>query len=173
MGGTLSIRVTLVALLLIATAFALRVGYEYMPVALAEHGTPPQGLDCADYGSQAEAQAALREDPSDPNVLDEDHDGIACETYGYPSGSPRDEDPVPVTNDDGSSGDQYDDTTQDQYDDTSQQQYQTQDDDNASGSQYDGGTLMDAGGPLSGPVPAMPDGSCPPEFPKKQDGACF
>lgn len=47
------------------------------------------------YRSQAEAQQALRDDPSDPNVLDEDHDGIACETYSYDDPA-RDEVPVPL-----------------------------------------------------------------------------
>ncbi len=106
-----SIRITLVALLLVATAFVFHIGYEYMPVALAEHGSPPQGLDCGDYNSQAEAQAALRQDPSDPNVLNEDHDGIACETYAYADPA-RDETPVPNV---GIADNQDDDTTQDQY----------------------------------------------------------
>lgn len=136
-----------------------------MPVALADHRSPPVGLDCVDYDSQADAQAALREDPSDPNVLDEDHDGIACEDFDYPTSSPRDEDPVPVT-DTGNNDEQYGDTTQDQYDDT------TQDEDNANRSQYEDGTLMDAGGPTDGLVPVMPNGSCPAEFPTKQNGVC-
>lgn len=33
--------------------------------------------------------------------------------------------------------------------------------------------LLKAGGPEEGPVPTMPDGECPPEFPTKQDGACY
>jgi len=37
-------------------------------------------LDCADFATQAEAQATLEEDLSDPHGLDEDADGIACET---------------------------------------------------------------------------------------------
>jgi hypothetical protein len=37
----------------------------------------------------------------------------------------------------------------------------------------DRGELLRAGGPEEGPVPAMPDGECPPEFPTKQDGACY
>jgi hypothetical protein len=40
-------------------------------------------LDCADFARQEEAQAALRRDPSDPNRLDADNDGIACEDYPY------------------------------------------------------------------------------------------
>ncbi len=37
----------------------------------------------------------------------------------------------------------------------------------------DRGELLRAGGPEEGPVPAMPDGECPPEFPTKQGGACY
>jgi hypothetical protein len=32
---------------------------------------------------------------------------------------------------------------------------------------------MNAGGPLSGPVPAMSDGICPAEFPVRLDSGCF
>ncbi len=45
-----------------------------------------EDLDCSDFGSQAEAQAALREDPSDPYGLDgptgpvgTGEPGVACE----------------------------------------------------------------------------------------------
>lgn len=37
-------------------------------------------LDCADFATQADAQAALTATPGDPNGLDWDDDGIACET---------------------------------------------------------------------------------------------
>lgn len=37
--------------------------------------------DCKDFAGQAEAQAALQ--PGDPERLDQDDDGIACETYEY------------------------------------------------------------------------------------------
>ena len=33
-------------------------------------------------------------------------------------------------------------------------------------------SLLNAGGPKEGPVPAMPGGGCPAEFPVEQDGAC-
>ena len=39
--------------------------------------------DCADFASQAEAQAAYRADPTDPAGNDEDGDGLACELYAY------------------------------------------------------------------------------------------
>lgn len=41
-------------------------------------------LDCSDFATQEEAQAVLNADPSDPNRLDAEGDGIACETL--PSG---------------------------------------------------------------------------------------
>jgi hypothetical protein len=37
----------------------------------------------------------------------------------------------------------------------------------------DSGTLMNAGGPSRGPVPVMPDGSCPQELPIIKNGACY
>ena len=47
-------------------------------------------FDCASFNSQAEAQAELRRDPSDPSGLDgpigeasEGTAGVACEVYPY------------------------------------------------------------------------------------------
>lgn len=40
--------------------------------------------NCGDFASQADAQAVLRADPSDPNRLDADRDGIACERNRRP-----------------------------------------------------------------------------------------
>lgn len=36
--------------------------------------------NCADFATQAEAQAELNKNPSDPNRLDADNDGYACES---------------------------------------------------------------------------------------------
>src|SRR5215210_3236039 len=43
------------------------------------------------------------------------------------------------------------------------------------GRQFLGGNrnLLEAGGPTSGPVPLMPDGGCPREFPKMREGLCY
>ena len=40
--------------------------------------------NCGDFASQAQAQAVLRADPRDPNRLDADNDGIACESNRNP-----------------------------------------------------------------------------------------
>ena len=81
-----------------ALGFTSRVVYEQtLRPAFAQDEDPRVGLDCSDFGSQAEAQAELRSDPSDPNVLDEDDgsdDGIACEAYSYDDPA-RDEIAVP------------------------------------------------------------------------------
>src|SRR5215211_4810187 len=51
----------------------------YAPVALAQ-----ADLDCSYFPSQKAAQQELRRDPSDPNGLDADSDGIACENNPAP-----------------------------------------------------------------------------------------
>lgn len=43
--------------------------------------------NCDDYATQADAQAALDADRSDPNNLDADDDGQACEDSGLPGGA--------------------------------------------------------------------------------------
>jgi hypothetical protein len=57
-------------------------------------------FDCASFDSQAEAQAELRRDPSDPSGLDgpigtasDGTSGVACEVYPYDNPA-RDETPV-------------------------------------------------------------------------------
>ena len=47
----------------------------------ASHGTD---LNCSDFSTQAEAQAHLRDHPTDPDGLDADGDGIACESLPCP-----------------------------------------------------------------------------------------
>src|SRR5215211_2532999 len=51
-----------------------------------EAPTSTEDLDCADFATQQEAQAQLERDPSDPNNLDANGDGVACETYPYGTG---------------------------------------------------------------------------------------
>jgi hypothetical protein len=46
-------------------------------------------LDCADFANQEEAQAVLERDPGDPNGLDADNDGIACEELAGGGGGGR------------------------------------------------------------------------------------
>lgn len=45
-----------------------------------------QNLNCDDFDTQEEAQANLNANPSDPNGLDRDNDGQACDTFNYGGG---------------------------------------------------------------------------------------
>lgn len=45
-------------------------------------------LNCSDFATQAQAQAVLDANPADPNNLDQDGDGIACESL--PAGGTED-----------------------------------------------------------------------------------
>lgn len=58
---------------------APRVGFD--PTSYIGKG---DAFNCADFASQANAQAVLRADPADPNRLDADRDGIACESNRAP-----------------------------------------------------------------------------------------
>ena len=145
--------------------------------AYAQDEDPTVGRDCADFRSQAEAQAALREDPSDPDVLDEDEgpdDGIACETTEYDDPA-RDETPVAAAIGGGGSAS----PTPTTISSPAPSSTGDGDDTGASQAQYDDGSgdkrgnLMRSGGPTHGPVLTMPDGSCLPEYPIKRNGYCY
>ncbi|MFK0246817.1 excalibur calcium-binding domain-containing protein [Amycolatopsis azurea] len=60
-----------------------------LPSITTETRAPrPADKDCADFPSQAAAQAALAKNPRDPYKLDADHDGYACESrFGEPAKS--------------------------------------------------------------------------------------
>jgi hypothetical protein len=78
----------------------LALGSIAQPVAAQETAAPFDPLpyigagdayNCTDFASQAEAQAVLRADPSDPNKLDQGGlPGVACES----NRAPRDTEPV-------------------------------------------------------------------------------
>ena len=63
-------------------------------VTAAQAG-PAADLNCDDFQLQQEAQDVLDADPSDPNGLDEDGDGLACEDAGL--GVPDGFDPATLT----------------------------------------------------------------------------
>jgi hypothetical protein len=66
-----------IAVVTIATGWSLAVG------GVAQSAD----LDCANFASQQEAQANLDANPGDPNGLDADHDGQACEEFQYGGGA--------------------------------------------------------------------------------------
>jgi len=62
------------------TVLVTGMSYPLAGVAVA------QDVDCTDFSTQAQAQAVYDQDPSDPNGLDRDNDGVACEAL--PGGVP-------------------------------------------------------------------------------------
>jgi len=81
-----SIRSLGLAALLLALAFpaaglAQEAPPTFDPAPYVGNG---DAYNCGDFASQADAQAVLRADPADPNRLDADRDGIACETRPAP-----------------------------------------------------------------------------------------
>ena len=164
-------------------------------------------FDCASFNSQAEAQAELRRDPSDPSGLDgpigtasDGTSGVACEVYPYDDPA-RAETPVDV------SGSSPPSTTITTPPPTSSPPSTTittpppkstpptktpppasspppktpppttsaspPSSASASPTPQPPRDLFNAGGPSNGPVPLMPDGGCPEEFPVKHNGLCY
>lgn len=174
-----AVKVALIVLMLFI-GIGLRAAWELMPYADAQN--EQEALFCEDFDSQAEAQQHLREDPSDPDILDEEEgqdDGIACETISYDN---PEEDLNPVT------------AAIDEPEATVGAQSKTSPPSPPPpppppspppsppppsptppppppGSNPS--TLMEAGGPTTGPIPRKPDGSCPKEFPQERSGACY
>src|SRR5215213_4527310 len=154
--GTTTLRLLVVGLVLLA-GLVSRVTYEQL-LHPSEHAAAQSSqYDCASFGSQQSAQAELERDPSDPNALDSDGNGRACDDYDYsatttnatttnattpssPSPSSPSPSSAPPSSEPRSQGDQ---------------------------------NLLDAGGPTNGPAPLMPDGTCPPEFPTKHQDLCY
>ncbi|RAJ45342.1 excalibur calcium-binding domain-containing protein [Kitasatospora sp. SolWspMP-SS2h] len=64
---------------LAAAALGAAVLVPVASVTSAQALTPAADLNCSDFATQPQAQAVLDADPSDPNHLDTDNDGIACE----------------------------------------------------------------------------------------------
>lgn len=150
--------------LALAAGFSLRVAWETsgpsdggVRAAVAQ-----QDLDCDDFATRADAQAELDSNPSDPNNLDADDDGEACEAGSGGGGGTGS-----GNADDGASDDQYDGASGDQYEDG----------DGSDGRPGDRQSrrenLFESGGPEFGPVAKMPDGSCPKWYPIKRGKGCY
>lgn len=71
-------------LLLLAGALAAITLIGALPGGGASPAAAQRDLNCSDFPNQAAAQANLRANPSDPNRLDADRDGVACESSRCP-----------------------------------------------------------------------------------------
>ncbi len=136
-----------VVVLVFAVGFTARLAYEEITDPTAVAFAQEDQYDCASFGSQESAQTELDLDRTDPNNLDPDGNGVACEDYDYGV-------------DDGSAaGDQYDDG-----DDAI--------DDGTVRPQGDSRRTPRTGGPMTDTFPLLDDGTCPSPL-VKQNGACY
>jgi hypothetical protein len=171
-------------------------------------------FDCASFDSQAEAQAELRRDPSDPSGLDgpigtasEGTSGVACEVYPYEDPA-RDETPVDISGVSASASSSASasgsasasippsktiptppptstlptktpppasspPTKTPRKSNARNSNASPTSSASASPTPQPPRNLFGSGGPTNGPVPLMPDGGCPKEFPVKHNGLCY
>jgi hypothetical protein len=133
-----------IALLVFTVGFTARLTYEEFVNPTSVAFAQEDQYDCASFGDQAAAQAELDRDRTDPNNLDPDGNGIACEDYDYGT-------------DDSAADVQYDTGDDGRDDDTLR-----------------GGSTRrtpKTGGPVTDTFPLLDDGTCPSPL-VKQDGAC-
>src|SRR5215212_2650055 len=159
MGNVMS-KLVMVGLVL-AAGFVLRATYEQIvnPSKLAVAQTDQ--YDCASFGSQESAQTQLDSDPSDPNNLDADGNGRACDDYAYgASGSIAASSVAPNS------------VAASSASPSSSSSSSPSSKASAPPKPQKTHNLFDSGGPTNGPVPLMADGSCPVEFPVKHNGLC-
>jgi hypothetical protein len=154
--GTTTLKLLVVGLVLLA-GLVSRVTYEQL-IHPREHAAAQSSqYDCASFGSQQSAQAELERDPSDPNALDSDGNGRACDDYDYSAGTTN----ATTTN-----------ATTPSRPSPSSPSPSSAPPSSVPRPQGDQ-NLLDAGGPTNGPAPLMPDGTCPPEFPTKHQDLCY
>ena len=149
---------------MLVSGFVLRGTYEQIIYPSKPAVAQADQYDCASFGSQESAQVELDSDPSDPNNLDSDGNGRACDDYPYGTGgsvaaasvapstaAPSTAAPSSASPSRPSSG---------RASSTAPPRPQKTH------------SLFASGGPTKGPVPLMADGGCPVEFPVKHNGLC-
>ena len=147
--GWMGTRISIIAAVLVLVVGVVgRMTYEQVVSTDTPAYAQEDQLDCVSFGSQESAQTELERDPSDPNNLDPDGNGQACEDYSHST----------TTSPASTAADNGDDTGASE---TSSPAPTTDNDD---GSDDRPGDLIKSGGPAHGPILTMPDGSCLPEY---------
>jgi hypothetical protein len=159
--GTTTWRLLVVGLVLLA-GLVSRVTYEQLMHPRVPAAAQSDQYDCASFGSQQSAQAELERDPSDPNDLDSDGNGRACDDYDY-SASTTNNTINSTTTPSTTTPSSPSPSTISPSSPSPSSKPRAQGDRN----------LLNAGGPTNGPAPLMPDGTCPPEFPTKHKNLCY
>jgi hypothetical protein len=141
------------AVLVFASRLALRVAWESLDdPSAAEAQSPAEGdlYNCPDL-THAKAQRILEQDPSDPYDLDRDGDGQACEDPGGGTSPPPTTPPSTPPSAPPSAPPSTPPSTP-----PSPHPH-----------------ILNSGGPEYGPVPLMPDGGSPVEYPTQRGDLCY
>ena len=184
----------LILFLAVAVGFALLLGWEALSesgnarptvsaTAVAQTSDDSEEdlsgediLDCPDFEDQQEAQESLEADPSDPDNLDPNGDGQACEEeFGdEPGGSTAGGSTTGSSTTGGSTtGGSTNATPKTPLPPPKTPPPSPKTPPPSPPPPPNPGTLMEAGGAIEGPVPVMPSGGCPEEFPVKKGEACY
>jgi hypothetical protein len=171
--GARTLKIVVVVLVL-AAGFVGRVTYEQVINPSTPALAQEDQYDCASFGSQESAQSELDRDPLDP-----DGDGQACDDYDYSGTSTNSASPTTTTSPQNSpspsspspNSEASPTSSASPSSDASASPQADEQDGQTRGSRQDD-DLMRSGGPHDGPVPLMPDGNCPAEFPTRQNGLC-
>lgn len=179
----------LILVLIVTAGLALRLGWE----ALAQReGARPtvstsavaqktgediaeseEGLVCEDFADREEAQDEFDSDPGAPDLaaLDPDDDGEVCEEeFGDSPGGATAGGGQPGGSTTGGSPER---TTPTPPPPPAPRPTPPPQPSPTPPPNRDVGELMNAGGPEAGPVPKLPGGGCPKEFPRERGKACY
>jgi hypothetical protein len=162
--GTTTWRLLVVGLVLLA-GLVSRVTYEQLMHPRVPAAAQSDQYDCASFGSQQSAQAELERDPSDPNDLDPDGNGRACDDYDYSASG--------TDNTTGTTQSSPSPRTPSTSSPSASSPSPSSPSPSSRPRPQGDRSLLDAGGPTNGPAPLMPDGTCPPEFPTKHQNLCY
>jgi len=149
----MALRMLVLAALLLVSGFMLRLALQDVvsPTTPAQAQSPAEGdlYDCKNFTYQEQAQRVYDRDTSDPYGLD----GAIGESFTGEQGVACEE--LPSRTDGTTTGGTTTGGT-------------------TTGT-FDGadGDLFESGGPINGPVPLMPDGGCPAEYPLERADLCY
>lgn len=158
--GSTTTKLLVVGLVLVA-GLVSRITYEQLLHPSQPAVAQADQSDCSRFSSQESAQTALERDPSDPNNLDADKNGLACDDYAY---STKTANNTTTTDDTTTSSASANSTSQSSASPSST---------SSRPGPREPKDLLNAGGPTTGPVPLMPDGTCPAEFPTRHSNRCY
>lgn len=179
----------LILVLVMTAGLALRLGWEVLAqggrarpnlstsaVAQKTDGDPVQSeesLVCEDFADREEAQEEFDSDPGAPDLaaLDPDSDGEVCEEeFGDSPGGATTGGGQPGGSTTGALPER---TTPNPPPTPAPRPRPSPQPSPPPPPNRDVGELMNAGGPETGPVPKLPGGGCPEEFPQERDRACY